>query len=177
MLTLRSTRTLREKPRKAGDFHVRPSNGDTIPSKALNASTRKEWRELGFFYDRDDETNTWRLLGSKSGLLKFASSVRAYADRDSSQQISEHEHFGPYWYLEVGTWHTPEITDHWLAGPPSALAALAETMEHELQGASEGTVIQLRARYSPASPYEFQLEVQVDGFDPAQADPNCIDAE
>jgi hypothetical protein len=148
-----------------------------MPSKSINEFTRKEWRELGFFYERDDETKTWRLLGSRSGLSNFAISVREYALRKGSQQISEHEHFGPYEYLEVGTWSTPDITDHWLAGPPLALIALSEEIVRQLLSANEGTVIQLRSHYSPSSAYEFQLEVQADCFDPALADLNCIDDE
>ena len=34
--------------------------------------TREEWRELGFFYDRDDDAKEWRLRGSRDGLRRFA---------------------------------------------------------------------------------------------------------
>jgi len=43
-----------------------------MPSEATNNATRREWRELGFFYDRDDENKVWRLTGSRAGLLRFA---------------------------------------------------------------------------------------------------------
>jgi hypothetical protein len=45
--------------------HVRNS----MPSEATNRATRREWRELGFFYLRDDRTKVWTLAGSRAGLL------------------------------------------------------------------------------------------------------------
>lgn len=139
----------------------------------MNEATRRDWRELGFYYERHDESKTWRLLGTRDGLLRFAASLSEYAQDESKEQISEHEHFGPYWYLEVGTWHKPEITDHWLAGPLSNLARLASYLETELANSQALSVVKIRHVFAPDSPYEFQFEVQPDSFDPALADPAC----
>ena len=146
-----------------------------MPSALINATTQSEWRELGFYYDRDDDAQVWRLLGTKEGLLGFVRSLKAYASDESKLQISEHEHFGPYRYLEVGTWHTPEITEHWIAGPQTAILALAHKLEHEILAAQPASVIAVRESFAPDSPYELQLEIQPDGFDPARQDPECWD--
>jgi hypothetical protein len=66
--------------------------------------TRREWRELGFFYDRDDVSKEWRLVGSREGLRHFAGLLRAYVADPRNEMKSEHEHYGPYMYLEVMTW-------------------------------------------------------------------------
>ena len=139
----------------------------------MNEATRRDWRELGFYYERDDSAKTWRLLGTRNGLLGFAESLKAYAADENKEQISEHEHFGPYWYLEVGTWHTPEITNHWIAGPLESIAALASHVETELGAARPPAIIKVREKFAPNSLYEFQFEVQPEEFDPALADPQC----
>ena len=146
-----------------------------MPSPAMNEATRRDWRELGFYYERDDATQTWRLLGTQRGLLGFAASLREYAADETKSQVSEHEHFGPYMYLEVGTWPTPEITDHWIAGPLEAIAALADHIEGKISSAQPIAVLKVRDAFAPSSPYEFQLELQPESFDPALADPACND--
>lgn len=87
--------------------------------------------------------------------------------------MSEHEHFGPYMYLELGTWQHSEITDHWIAGPLKEIAALADTMDIFLSSASVGVCIFLRAAFAPTAPYELVLEVRDGTFDPATADTEC----
>jgi hypothetical protein len=135
--------------------------------------TRREWRELGFFYDRDDAVREWRLRGSKAGLRHFSDALQAYAVDPRNEALSEHEHFGPYRYLEIGTWTTPEITKHWIAGPLSEIHQLGLTVQTQIDAASIGDCIRLRASFAPLSPYELVLEVQADSFDPVSADPLC----
>lgn len=135
--------------------------------------TQREWRELGYFYERNDETKEWRLQGAKAGLRKFATALREYAGNPRNEIVSEHEHFGPYRYLEIGTWPTSEITDHWIAGPLNEIRELASMVDGHLNMASVGDCICLRAVFAPVSAYEFVLEIQDDRFDPAMADRDC----
>ena len=144
-----------------------------MPSEATNKGTRKEWRELGFYYDRNDSDYEWLLLGSKKGLLSFAKAIGRYAENPANAGISEHEHFGPYWYLELGTWNEPTITDHWIAGPLDCLAELAQEMENRILGAAVGDRISFRELFAPKAPYEFTLAVQPEDYDPARSDPGC----
>jgi hypothetical protein len=144
-----------------------------VPSAKVNEATQHEWRELGFFYDRDDSVTEWRIAGSKEKLGRFVKILRDYAADGRNNVISEHEHYGPYMYLEIGTWTTPEITDHWIAGPLNSLVELAVVVESRIEQANVGDKIELREAFSPASPYEIVLEVKDESFDPAAADSAC----
>ncbi|WP_426112779.1 hypothetical protein [Massilia sp. PWRC2] len=144
-----------------------------MPSTTINEMTQREWRELGFFYDRDDDAKEWRLIGSKEGLQRFAHAMQKYVAKPGNDLISEHEHFGPYGYLEVGTWTTSEITDHWIAGSLGEIQRLALTVISRLNAVSVGDCIYLRAEFAPLSPYDLVLKVRDDLYDPAKADSAC----
>jgi hypothetical protein len=144
-----------------------------MPSAKINEMSQREWRELGYFYDRDDSAKEWRLIGSKAGLRQFACAVQEYAAKPGNALISEHEHFGPYRYLEIGTWTESEITEHWIAGPVSEMRRLAHTVISRLDEMAVGDCIYLRAEFAPHSPYELVLDLQNDSFDPAKADSAC----
>ena len=142
-------------------------------NSAGNEATRQAWRELDFYYDREDRQKSWRIVGTAAGLRKFAALLSAYAANPSHDGLSEHEHFGPYLYLEIGTWSRPEITAHWIAGPRSHLAALACLVEQRVAQLEVGERISLRTSFAPASPYDLVLERRGEGFDPAEEDPQC----
>ena len=44
-----------------------------MPSEAAKESTRRAWRELGFFCGKDKAAKEWRIVGSVKGLKQFAS--------------------------------------------------------------------------------------------------------
>ena len=153
---------------------MRPLIGSiAIPSEQTNLATQREWRELGFYYDRNDELREWRIEGSLAGLNQFSARLAAYSTDPRNATLSEHEHFGPYWYLEVGTWHEPVITDHWIAGTLDQILALAELISRSLDDACPGTQMTLREDFSPGSAYELRLIVREPDFDPARADSAC----
>lgn len=139
----------------------------------FDESTRREWRELGFFYDRDDAVRKWRIVGTAEGLQKFASMVSAYASDATNDAPSEHQHFGPYMFLEIGTWHEPEITHHWIAGPVPDLAALAAHVRESIPSLTVGVPRSVRAAFSPTSEYGLVLELGSEPFDPAGEDSRC----
>ncbi|HTJ64346.1 MAG TPA: hypothetical protein VL899_11095 [Alphaproteobacteria bacterium] len=144
-----------------------------MPSNATNEATRAEWRELGFYYDQDAALKAWKLIGSATGLLGFANRLRRYASHPEAQTLGEHIHLGPYGYLEVGTSVEPEITDHWIAGPPQDLARLAQLIVVAINDAKLGATESLRADYAPDSPFDLAIEVREEGFDPASEDKSC----
>src|SRR3954466_13369192 len=141
-----------------------------MPSDATNQSTRREWRELGFFYDRDDQAKLWQLTGSRAGLLRFRDVLRSYAADPQNQLQSEHEHYGPYGYLEVMTWPEAGFDDHAIRGSLADIARLATIVEKKLAAALPGSTIRIREEFAANSPYELILEVKEDEFDPASAD-------
>ena len=142
-----------------------------MPSEDLNRTTRQEWRELGFFYDRDDETRAWRLIGSRSGVLRFCDVLRQYVADPRNRLKSEHEHYGPYGYLEIMTWPEPGFDDHAIRGPLPELARLARLIESKVSLAQPKTEIRIREEFADNSPYALIIEIREDGFDPADADP------
>ena len=141
-----------------------------MPSEATNEATRRAWRELGFFCDRNDAAKEWRIVGSVKGLRKFASEIRKYASNPANDRPSEYMHFGPSMNLEVGTWHQTEITEQWIGGPLEEFLRLATLIERSAQANVVGKRIALRSSFSPMSAYELILDVRDDAFDPALAD-------
>jgi hypothetical protein len=138
---------------------------------AINQATRREWRQLGFFYDRDDQARVWRLTGSLTGLLRFRDILLSYVAEPRNALQSEHEHYGPYMYLEIMTWPEAGFDDHAIRGPLAELARLATLVEAKVATARPGSCLQIREEFAPESPYTLVLDLREDGFDPATADP------
>jgi hypothetical protein len=144
-----------------------------MPSEAAKESTRRAWRELGFFCGRDRAAKEWRIVGSVKGLRKFAAEIRSYASNPANDRLSEYTQFGPAMNLEVCTSPQPEITEQGIGGPLVDLLHLATFIERSVQANVVGKYVALRANFSPLSPYEFILDVRDDTFDPALADSTC----
>jgi hypothetical protein len=142
-----------------------------MPSDAVNKSIRDDWRELGFFYNRDDRRKVWTLTGSRAGLLRFRDALLAYVADPRNTLKSEHEHYGPYCYLEVMTWPEAGFDDHAIRGPLADLGRLASLIEAKLAEARPGSAARIREEFAENSPYALLLDVREDGFDPASADP------
>ena len=142
-----------------------------MPSEATNRATRREWRELGFFYDRDDHTKVWKLTGSREGLLRFRDALLSYVANPRNAINSEHEHYGPYSYLEVMTWPEAEFDAHAIRGPVADLTRLAALIEAKLATARPGSTVRIQEEFAPESSYALVLDLREDGFDPAAADP------
>ncbi|KRA74499.1 hypothetical protein ASD78_13630 [Lysobacter sp. Root667] len=140
-------------------------------SDRMKADTREEWREFGFFYTSDDSAKEWLLSGDKAGLLGFADMLDAYAAEPRFATKSEHEHFGPHWYLKVVTWSEARIDGHAIWGSQADIARLAQLVRSAVKAAQAGDSINIREQYSGDSEYTLVLKVQVDGFDPASLDP------
>jgi hypothetical protein len=142
-----------------------------MPSDAVNAATRREWRELGFCYDRDDQARTWRWVGSQDGLLRFKDALLSYVSDGRNAIDSEHRHYGPYMYLEVMTWPEAGFDHHAICGPLPDLARLAKLIETKLAVAVPGLSIETRDEFAPNSSYSLIIDVREHGFDPSAADP------
>ena len=142
-----------------------------MPADATNAATTREWRELGFFYDTNKSQGAWNLIGSHSGLLGFVRMLRDYAANPQLAPISEHEHYGPYFYLKVVTWHEPLITEEDIRGTQIDIRRLADLIERGLASADVGQSFDIDTDYSPRNEFRLHLHVREDGFDPASADP------
>lgn len=131
---------------------------------------RAEWRKLGFHYERDDETKQWNIVGSKAGLRSFATELRDYASDQENDWVSCHRNLGPYDYLEIGTWSSAVIDNHWIAGPLVDLLGLASHIGEWVDASQIGALLSVRPFFSPGSPYDFCLRVEADDFDPSSLD-------
>jgi hypothetical protein len=138
----------------------------------LREQTRSEWRELGFFYDREKMSKTWRLVGSQIGLRRFADLLRAYVADSSHEMKSEHEHYGPYMYLKILTWPEAGIDGHSIHGTLNDLRRLAQLAEEHLAKLTPGRTARIREEFAPTAEYALALELRDDTFDPASADAN-----
>jgi hypothetical protein len=139
-------------------------------SEATNRATRSMWRELGFFYIRDDRTKVWTLAGSRAGLLRFRDALLSYVADARNTMKSEHEHYGPYMYLKVMTWPEAAFDEHAIRGSLADLARLARIIESKVVVALPGSSVRIREEFAADSPYSLVLDVREDGFDPASAD-------
>ena len=136
-------------------------------------TTRRAWRELGFFCGKDKAAKEWCIVGSVKGLKKFASELRKYASNPANDRLSEYTHLGPSMNLEIGTYQQAEISEQWIGGPLMELRRLAALIDQSVQANMVGRRIALRSNFSPMAPYELILDVRDEAFDPASADPAC----
>jgi hypothetical protein len=134
--------------------------------------TRREWRELGFFYDRDDASKEWRLVGSRAGLRRFSDLLRVYVGDPRNEAKSEHEHYGPYMYLELMTWPEADIDDHTIRGPLTALEHLASLVEARIGAMKPGANVRIRDDFAAGTSYALVLDLRDDDFDPSSLDAN-----
>jgi len=146
-----------------------------MPSDATNESTRREWRQLGFFYDRDDEAKVWKITGSRAGLFKFRDALLDYVANPLNNSKSEHEHYGPYGFLEIMTWPEPGFDEHAIRGSLADLARLAKLVEVKVNFSQPKSDIFIKEEFAVNSPYALVLEFREDGFDPASPDPYLDD--
>jgi hypothetical protein len=141
------------------------------PSEATNQATREEWRELGFFYELQDEPPRWRIVGSPSGLGNLVKVLDKYVRDPRHEAISEHEHYGPYMYLKVQTAETPTIDNESIRGSLSDLVHLRDLIANGLRNLRAGESLVVGPEYSPAVRFPLHLELREAEFDPASADP------
>lgn len=142
----------------------------TATTPELNDATRREWRELGFFYACDHNAARWRIVGSYPGLLKFVEILDDYASKSRNNQLSEHEHYGPYFYLKLMTWEEPEITTSAICGTLADFQRLATIVRKKLSSSRPGSTFVVSDEYAVGGG-SIEFEVREDCFDPAAADP------
>lgn len=156
--------------RGAAERLARWASMDKLSPKVAEM-TRREWRDLGFFYSSDDEAREWRLTGSKEGLLRFADSLDAYATDPRFADQSEHNHFGPHMYLKVMTWPDAGIDGRSIHGTQEDLRRLAVLVRQKLSAAHAGEAVSVGSDYAANAEYKIVFRVKEQDFDPASEDP------
>lgn len=138
-------------------------------SKEKN-TVQEQWRNLGFFYEKRDKERLWFLAGSKEGLMKFYEILTGYVRDPQYNEISAHEHYGPYMYLEIMTWKKPGIDSHSIYGSKQDLQVLADIFFSKLKETSMGHHFEIGNDYVNDNDYSIFVDVKEEGFDPALLD-------
>lgn len=138
-------------------------------SKEIN-TIQQQWRNLGFFYEKRDNDRLWFLAGSKEGLLRFYDILTGYVRDPQYNEISAHEHYGPYMYLEIMTWKKPGIDRHSIHGSKQDLQMLADIFISKLRETSVGHHFVIGSNYTSDNEYSILVDVKEEGFDPALLD-------
>lgn len=141
-----------------------------------NEDIKRGWRELGFFCELDDQDRVWTLTGSRAGLLHFPDLLRGYIIDSANASDGALKHYGPYGSLEVMTWAEAGLDGNAIRGSLPDLDRLANLVETKLAVAEPGERVRIREEYAPDSRYALLLDIRVNGFDPAAADPERLGA-
>lgn len=139
---------------------------DIDNSNNENKTIREQWQELGFYYECRDQERLWYITGSMNGLLHFYTILLNYINKEQYNDISEHEHYGPYMDLEIMTWNKAGINSHSIHGTKNDLKKLADIFLSKLQSSSIGDQFTIKCEYAPDTEYSILVKVRGDNFDP-----------
>ena len=138
----------------------------------IDQMTIDEWRQLGFYYDRDDrlEVNQWRFFGSKKGLQNFVVLLDKYTNNPVNGTLSAHDHYGPYSYLKIMTWNKPTITQDYIAGTIQDLKILKNIISEKLNNILPGQTFDIDNDFGQDNTVTAKFFVMADNFDPVSMD-------
>jgi hypothetical protein len=134
----------------------------------LNTKIQKEWRQLGFYYERDDTALEWKIIGSKEGVYGFCKLLEDYSMDKRFQGISEDKHFGPYSYLKFMTWHRPKIGKEEICGQLEDFHFLSEIVRNKILEKKE--IFNIDKEFSNENEYLIKFVIKEDNFDPSSFD-------
>jgi hypothetical protein len=83
--------------------------------------------------------------------------------------ISEHDHLGPYFYLKLMTWNSPEITASTWSGSLPDFLRLAALIEQHLSNLVKNEFF-IGSDYSSSSTAKIHFIIESDGLDPSTVD-------
>lgn len=135
---------------------------------------REDWRELGFYYEYNNDEKCWILQGSRSGLMGFCDMLIEYSINPRNNKLGEHEHFGPYRYLEVLTSDKPEINEHAICGTLNDILRLAGILRGRLNSSADGDSFVVDSEYSESNHSVLRLEILGEGVNPSTLDPLLV---
>lgn len=131
---------------------------------------KKEWVKLGFYYSYNKEVRRWEFTGDKVGLRNFYSEILAYVNSQTSNQLSEHVHLGPYAFLKIVTWDRPVINQDGFYGSLNDLKRLASIFITNLDLTTENGSFIIDKEYSEKNEASLIVNVKEKGFDPTSLD-------
>lgn len=136
------------------------------------AATIREWRELGFHYDCDNNRRAWTITGSVAGLARFAEILRRFASNPQNDVPLAHDHHGPYLYLKIMNVRGERgFNTNAIFAPRREFDELADLICARLASATPGDAFEFSQDFAPQSEYELRLQVAPQDFDPGLFDP------
>ncbi|MDH7459696.1 hypothetical protein QEG73_00355 [Chitinophagaceae bacterium 26-R-25] len=141
---------------------------------SIDQRIKDEWRELAFYYDLEKKENKseWSCYGSKHGLYNFVKLLENYTTEQTNDFLSEHDHYGPYNYLKVMTWHKAEITENYIAGTIADLKNLKNIIAGKLEKTRPGQSFTIDKEYGTDNTSTLTFFMMKDSFDPVSMDGN-----
>ncbi len=136
----------------------------------IDEMLKREWRQLGFYYDTDDQSKEWRIFGDKKGITNLAKILTDYCHKMENSQISEHIHLGPYSYLKIMTWNKPFVNTEVIAGTIEDLRKLSRLVLERLALANPGDTFSIDKEYSDENEAKIIVKVMNDNFNPVTMD-------
>ncbi|NUN53528.1 MAG: hypothetical protein HUU06_12170 [Planctomycetaceae bacterium] len=103
--------------------------------------------------------------------MRFADLLRRFALDPRNAVIGEHEHHGPYMYLELMTSGTPGMDGGSIHGRPGDLLLLAGLIEERLASTRPGDRVRIEWECAAAGSFALVLDRREEGVDPASLDP------
>ncbi len=127
------------------------------------------WRELGFYFDFDHDTQEQCIFGDQKGLEAFVAEIRSYAISPFNTEHN-HDHLGPYMNLELRTATPAALGEGLIQGLPEDFLKLALEVESKIQIVKSGESF-TSDYYGKSNGVELKFLVQPCGFDPSSLDP------
>lgn len=131
---------------------------------------RREWRQLGVYYEMDNATKEWKMYGDRKGIENFRSIIKEYCDKHENFRISEHIHLGPYSYLKIMTWDRPIISTDVIAGTIRDLKKLSELIREKLKNTKTEESFTIDNEFGDNNKAKITIKVMADKFDPVTMD-------
>jgi len=136
----------------------------------IDEMLRKEWRELGVYYETDSVTKEWKIYGDRNGIGNLARIILEYCKIDSSSVISEHMHLGPYCYLKIMTWDEAFINLDVIAGTIEDLKKLSGLIKDKVENTKTGDSFSIDKEFADNNEAKITFKVMADNFDPVTMD-------
>lgn len=136
--------------------------------EAIEAATRDEWRELGFYFDYEESSKTHNIHGDRIGLTKFSNLLLDYASNPLNAEVG-HDHIGPYMSLEIRTGKALKIHESCIEGTINDLRMLSQFLQDQLSDSDSGQSFSFQNE-DDASSSLLCFHLHPNGFDSSSLD-------
>lgn len=133
--------------------------------------TIEDWKDLGFFYDLDEKSKCWKIVGNRNGLMKFCKILKDYASNPGNEKLSEHEYFGPYMFLTLATLKRRKRYEGGIVGTLSDIEFMSNLVKDKLSDCTIGDSFEIGIEYDEKTEFKMIFQIMDDEFDPSSLDP------